>query len=203
MRDLDAADADLALGADRHQYGRVIRVRAVHVHAVVAREADREAVGGALLVVLGLVIGHLDGRLRRAVEVEERQATAHLLGELLAVGEQQRLSGARYLTKSREVPWAHEVEEEGEDRGHEVRHGDSGMRHGLAYNLEVEVLAVRHHDRRAAQVHGHPHLGDRAVEGGRSLEQKDVARREAWWLNARQGQLAGVQAAPPGEQVRN
>ena len=119
------------------------------------------------------------------------------------MGEQQRLSGARYLTKSREVPWAHEVEEEGEDRGHEVRHGDSGMRHGLAYNLEVEVLAVRHHDRRAAQVHGHPHLGDRAVEGGRSLEQKDVARREAWWLNARQGQLAGVQAAPPGEQVRN
>ena len=87
MRDLDAADADLALGAGRHQYGRVIWVRAVHVHAVVAREADREAVGGALLVVLGLVIGHLDGRLRRAVEVEERQATAHLLGELLETTE--------------------------------------------------------------------------------------------------------------------
>ena len=169
VRDLDAADADLALCAGRHQYGRVTRVDHVHVHAGVAREANRKAVGGTRLVVLGLEEAHLDGRLRRAVEVEERQAAAQLLGELLAVREQQRLSRARDLAEIRQVTRADEVEEEGEDRRHEVRHGDSRTRHGLAYDLKVEVLTVGHHDRRAAQVHRYPHLGDRAVKGGGRL----------------------------------
>ena len=68
-------------------------------------------------------------------------------------------------------------------------HGDAATRHALAHDLEVEVLAVGHHDRSAAQVHGHPHLGDRAVEGGGRLQQEDVVTREACGgRNARPGQ---------------
>ena len=61
--------------------------------------ADREAVGDAVGVGGRLEERHLDGRLCRAVKVPQRQCAPELRGELLPVGQQERLAGARDLAE--------------------------------------------------------------------------------------------------------
>ena len=97
VRDLDAADTDLALVTGCHELRGVVGVGHVHLHVLVAGEADGEAVRDPRCPLHGLKVRDLHGRLGGAVEVDQRQRPAELARDLLAVGQQERLPGAGNL----------------------------------------------------------------------------------------------------------
>mmetsp|Transcript_26294 Transcript_26294/g.83533 ORF Transcript_26294/g.83533 Transcript_26294/m.83533 type:complete len:478 (-) Transcript_26294:145-1578(-) len=178
VRDLDAADADLAALAGRDRRRWVRRVQHVDGHAGVALEADRVSVRDRVVLGEALVVGDLDRRLGGPVQVDERQRAAERSGELGAMREEERLPRARDLAQVREVAGRDKVEEEREDRGHKVRDGDALLAHHPVDSVEVEVRSIGEDGGGAALEEGDPHLCDRAVEGGGCLVDEDVAVRE-------------------------
>eukprot|EP00967_Tisochrysis_lutea_P113835 scaffold180942_cov28-Tisochrysis_lutea.AAC.1 len=92
---------------------------------------------------------------------------------------QERLAGARNLPEVRQVARRDKVEEERENRGHEVSHGDAPAGEGVLHNGEVEVGAVGDYDRGAAEVHRHPHLWYGAIERQGRLKHKSIGPAKA------------------------